>query len=185
MKNTLMAFGCILVFLLVGCSGCSEKKEKTDGIDLVYVNNAYGIGFDPPENWTVYQGINRSLAIIAYDHNGEAILALFKPIEIMANKSFDEAIALELIGYPSKLKNFSLISTDKVIINGNNAIEFVFTYEKDTTIGSTAYSGIVQERHIYFEHERLAYLFGSVIKPEKYTEYADVVNQSIQTVTFL
>ena len=187
MKKHLIVIGTAVLLLVVGLSGCITNDNTTnDDINLDYENIEYGIGFNPPENWTIFSSPDTDYtSIITYDYNQEAILAISKPTGIEEGKSFYEAMDSEMDGYHILLYNFSLIYSNEIIINGMNAYEIVFTYEQNVTVDSTIYYVIVQEKHVFIEKGGIVYLLGYSATPENYDLYIGVVNQSIQTFTII
>ena len=56
MKQQLIGIG--LVVLITGLCGCTEISH-----DFAYLNNEYGFGFDPPENWVSSENVSEEVAV--------------------------------------------------------------------------------------------------------------------------
>ena len=125
MKKQLLIVGVMLILIIVGLSGCTDKE---DGIfsGLGYINEEWGFGLNPPEGWSVeYESSAYVIFVKSLDDNITrnmtfAILA-FKLDENKTIRSLYES-TLE------NLNNFSdatLISNKERTVNGREAYEIV------------------------------------------------------------
>ena len=69
MKKQLLIIGTTLLVLLINFSGCLEEKivinkysSAEDALNnLMYTNDDYNYGFNPPEGWCIYPGDSKQI----------------------------------------------------------------------------------------------------------------------------
>ena len=81
MKKELVLFGVVGLLFILGLSGCTQEDALSG---LGYVNEDYGIGFNPPEGW------------IVNDSSSDDIVKLERPEDI--NNPWDIMVWIDMTG---------------------------------------------------------------------------------------
>ena len=159
----------IHVILLIVFCGCLETQLTT-----TYINEEFGIGIDPPENW-LHQEYNNSSWIAGWQPaiNSSTFFRISQPNRL------DEGLALSVFAddieetYPEKYDNFSTQNRDWLTIGGLSSYEIDYIYSINNSE--------IREYQIAVKHTRDFYIIKFSSPSTDYDDYFLTFNQSIMT----
>ena len=166
------------MLLVVGISGCTEEESS----DL-YVNEEYGISFNPPEGWIDNTDEN-TLFIVSFvirpeDFSG-AVCGIMKPYHFTDDENFSEYIENDILGFNDYIPDFEILSETETEINGMNAYEVVGTYTY-----TEAEDFPMKSKSTYVEKNRKCYVINYVAYNDDYDTYLSIVEDSINSFTII
>ncbi len=158
----------ILSIILLIC-GCLETQLTTQ-----YINETYGIGIDPPEDW-IQQEFARPQVITGW------VADINSTVSLVISSSFrlDEGLALSVFAddieetYPDQYENYTILYRDWLTVGGLTAYEIIFSYLLNDTI--------IKERQVMVKHTRDVYILKYRANLTEYDIYDAVVDKSIST----
>ena len=159
----------IYVTLLIVFCGCLETQLTTN-----YINEEFGIGIDPPENW-IPQEYNNSRWIVGWQplNNSSTFFVISK------HNRLDEGLALSVFAddieetFSEKYDNFSIQNRDWLTIGGLTAYEIEYIY--------TLNGSVIKEYQIAVKHTRDYYILKYCSTVSDYDLYFSIFNQSKKT----
>ncbi len=173
-KITFRTLFILLPLFAVALSGCMDEGNKPN---LVYVNEEYGFGLNPPEGWIVNEQTYDPVKFFCPDQNDYQVhIVINRPVTL--NLTLED-IADDLLGRyeESYFKNFSLISRTPKTINNMNAYELVYTEGKEPNM--------LQHKQILYQKDEIVFTltYNSLVRT--YDTYIAVVDQCIDSFMIL
>lgn len=176
MKKQLIIVGIALVLIVVGLSGCTEEDALSG---LGYVNREYGFGINPPEGWTINESSSIAGTIVKFETpiNGDdyALFVIGTPTYLFTGETLSELIDLMIENYNISFTNFSLISKNSRTINGMDAYEFVYVFDRTLTVK--------QKEIVIEENPENVHLLIYNASPDSYDKYISMIDQSVDSFT--
>ena len=157
-----------LGILLLFC-GCFETQLTTQ-----YINETYGIGIDPPEDW-IQQEYAHPQVITGWGADINSTVSLV----ISSSFRLDEGLALSVFAddieetYPNQYSNYSTLYRDWLTVGGLTAYEIVYSYSLNDSD--------IKERQVMVKHTRDVYILTYKATFSEYDIYESVVDTSIST----
>ncbi|MBU0496335.1 MAG: DUF1795 domain-containing protein [Candidatus Thermoplasmatota archaeon] len=143
-------------------------------LTTTYVNDEYGIGLNPPVDWSRNQNGSADRIVEWFPFSNSSVyISIARPYRL------DEGLALSTFAdsieerYPDLVWNFTVIYRDWLTIGGLTAYEIIFTYR----VNDSTY----KERQIAVKHTRNVYVFSYSAPIDLYEEYSSIVNESISS----
>ena len=167
MKQQLIIIG--FVVLVTWLCGCTEISH-----DFEYVNNEYGFGFDPPEEWMVLENVSEEVAVGVSPLQRERVW-----LNVSTPSRSDEGLALSMFAdrveeqFVEEWYNFSVISRDWRDHEDLNAYEIVYVYDSN---GSS-----VQVQQVAVSKSHTVFLIMFTASPFVFEEFSELVDQSIDS----
>lgn len=157
------------LFILLLICGCFETQLTTQ-----YINEAYGIGIDPPEGW-IQQEFARPQVITGW------VADINYTVSLVISSSFrlDEGLALSVFAddieenYPNQYDNYSTLYRDWLTVGGLTAYEIIFSYLLNDTV--------IKERQVMVKHTRDVYILTYRATLTEYDIYDSIVDKSISS----
>jgi hypothetical protein len=164
----------IVSFFLLSLSCFSQQKFTSD---------EYGLEITFPDGWNVEKGTQSMVAVIARLNNTTSINIIVQEndkwkdsrIEDMDKESFRN----ELEGkYKDHFKNFKTIDFGGTIVNGNNALYFVYNCDLNNDV-------IHAKQYFIFNGDKI-YVISTGCLESEYTNYFEIpFNECVNTFTFI
>lgn len=138
MKQQLVSIGILLILIVITLSGCVEEKTKPMVINtytsaedalnhLLYTNNQYHYGFNPPTRWCVSYVPGQEPGSVSLSNRDGMKAIYITPWEGDTEDTISKSVDT-IINYQREHENnYTLISKTEKIINGMTTVEVVCT----------------------------------------------------------
>jgi hypothetical protein len=170
-NNRSQLVGFILVLIVIVVSGCTQENSQPS---FGYVNEEYGFGLNPPQNWTINENSQDLVKFMCPDHHDYQINFGIKAPVVM-NGTLSNVTDQLITYYNNHFKNFVLISRELTTINGVDASEIVLSEGLEPNM--------LQHKQALIEKNGKIYSLTYIALVVDYNTYISVIDQSIQSFT--
>lgn len=181
---------CVVVILAISVSWVVIPQIYKNILlgSVEYVNYEYGFGLNPPDGWEVedsFQSFTFS-HLLEDNSSEEAILdGILAPSTTGKQASLNPIVESLLESYesylPNNTANFSLVSHGEKTVNGMDAYEFIYVYEKPYENSSLE----IKQKEIWVVSGSKTCKITYTCPLEYYDLYIAIVDQSVNTLVMV